>query len=58
MADADGMKSVWTPGDGQVHLGLGHLALEVGHGPQALDDEVGADLLGHVDHELGEVHDA
>ena len=43
-------------GDGQVHLRLGHLALGVGQCPQALDDEVGADLLGDVDDELGEVH--
>ena len=48
-ADADGMNTVCDPGDGLVHLGHLQLGLEVGHGAQALDDEVGADLAGQVD---------
>ena len=43
--------------DVQVHLGLGDLALEVDGGAEALDDEVGADLLGDVDDQLGEADD-
>ena len=41
----------------EVHLGLRHLALEVRRRAQPFDDEVGADVLGDVDDELGELHD-
>jgi hypothetical protein len=42
-------------GDGLVHLGHLELVLEVGRHPEALDDHVGADLLGEIDdeHRLG-----
>jgi hypothetical protein len=40
-----------------VHLGHDQLGLEVGHHPQALDDEVGPHVTGEVDHQAREHRD-
>ena len=44
--------------DGVVHLCHLEFVLEVRHGAKALDDEVGVDLLGEVDHQRREHRDA
>ena len=46
------------PGDGVVHLCHLEFVLEVRHGAKALDDEVGLDLFGEVDHQRREHRDA
>ena len=45
LADADGRNTVSTPETLWFICAMLQLVLEVGHGPQALDDEVGTDVL-------------